>query len=224
VNAQLRRLMFVAVPLLVSATTAASDTYPDRESYFAKLENLPVTAQTPAEIRYHPVSVGTWFEFELGGEPLVADFGSGKAFYLALRLPQIQEQLTLEIRSELSSITPRMAHAVKPTVLFFDDQYQLIFKQISPMMPTKDEVDRMVFMHDLPVSEAAQYVILFADPAHVDDTVTWWHVATAASGWKNEMSQSRVRTKIGVGGPIRLVLRSKQPVPQRSPKPRPTEN
>lgn len=194
------------IVIFLLAILSGCVTYPDRNQYEAKLASLPIETSSIDKIMYFDLQAEKAFEFELGGDHSVYDFGNGKSFYKAFLLPKIESSASIEVVSLFNTVAQAKGHVPYVSINVLNEKFESILLKESNMTQDREAGGSVHFKDETSINHEAKYLIVYVDPKNIEKTVSWYYGAHHM-GAVGELLSRDIGAKIGFGGPMRITVK-----------------
>jgi len=181
--------------------------YPSREMYEQKLSKTEITNYEMSEFRYSELPKGKKLKFELGGDATAHDFGTGKTFYKSFRLPSIEGNPKIELRSSFNTVAQKYGHVSLPTILVLSENFGIIDKKKSQMLQDHDWRNNVQFKDEIVLTPSSRYIVIYVDPDDLGRAVPWKFNLSIVTPSVMLDESSYQKAKVGYGGPMEILLK-----------------
>jgi len=205
---RLQILRTILVNLVTLCAVVGCASYPEPDEYRALLSSTDVALDDRFEdLMYQDIDAAKKVKLELGGSRRSADFGGGKTFYEAFRIPD-QGDFELQLSSTFTGFQQAFEHITVPTILLLDAAHHEVYRSVSDMVQGRGGSGTL-FKHSMEVPRDAKYLVVYVDPA-LHNTRHPWHfnLFVATRTVTASASDPDSQAVVGLGGPIEILFRA----------------
>ena len=197
----MKNIIVLALSLFIQACTS----YSTKEEYEAALDLTAVKRERISDLKYQKLDIESVNKFELGDDGEAFDFGAGKTFYKAFKLPADSGEYThIEVRSGFNTVAQAFGHVPYPRIMLLDESHNIALDKYSEMKQASDWDGDVEFKDEIALNPEAKYLVLFTSPDTLDGSIMWNYSMVLPVGGAFVPFGSKKGAKIGVGGPIKI--------------------